>query len=208
MTTIREYAAEKGVSYEAVRRQVARYSAELEGHIEKRGKMQLLDDFAVAFLDEHRAGNAVAIYKADAASELKRLQRENKELSDELRAAYRDNSMLSQVAAENAQMLAEAKQTQLALTAAEQEKNELAAENQKIKAQNEALAAETAAANEKTRLANEAQERAATALTAAQQREKLMADYADALAKWAALPFWKRKKKDMPVKPEVSEVEE
>lgn len=169
MTTIREYAAEKGVSYEAVRRQVARYSAELEGHIEKRGKTQILDDFAVAFLDEHRAGGALAVYKADAASELKRLQKENKELSDELRGVYRENAMLSQVAAENAKLLAEAKQTQLALTAAERDKQLLEGFVADAKAEIATLTGEKAQAEEMARLEAKAAQEARNELTAARQ---------------------------------------
>lgn len=189
MTTIREYAAEKGVSYEAVRRQVARYSAELEGHIEKQGKMQLLDDFAVAFLDDHRAGAALAVYKADATSELKRLgeenkqlNEENKQLNEELKAAYKANAVLSQTAASNAALLASAEQTRLALTAAEAEKEQLRADVATAKATSDRLTAEKA----------QAEEKALAAQNAAQEAQERAQNAEAALAAYKALPWYKR----------------
>lgn len=60
-TTIREYANEKKITYEAVRLQVAKYrDSALKDHIFTVGRTQLLDDYAVEFLDQHRR-NAVMV---------------------------------------------------------------------------------------------------------------------------------------------------
>ena len=54
MVSLKEYAKNKGVSYEAVRKQVNRYKDELKGHISKVNRTQYLDEEAVAFLDSKR----------------------------------------------------------------------------------------------------------------------------------------------------------
>lgn len=80
MVSIKEYAKNKGCSYEAVRKQVNRYKNDLEGHINKVGRTQYLDDEAVSFLDSKRAGNPVVIMEVGKDDEIKRLQEENKNL--------------------------------------------------------------------------------------------------------------------------------
>ena len=44
MITIRDYAKENNVSYEAIRKQIKRYEDELNGHIIKQNRTQFLDD--------------------------------------------------------------------------------------------------------------------------------------------------------------------
>ena len=78
MITLRDYANNKCISYEAVRRQVKRYSSELGSHVIKKGKTRYLDDEAVAFLEEHRQDNAVSVQNNIAS--LTKLQEENKML--------------------------------------------------------------------------------------------------------------------------------
>lgn len=80
MVSMREYAAQKGVSYEAVRKQVSRYKKELEGHITKVSRTQYLDDEAVAFLDGKRQENPVILLQMDKDEEIQRLHDENKAL--------------------------------------------------------------------------------------------------------------------------------
>lgn len=80
MVSLREYAKNKGCSYEAVRKQVNRYKNELGGHINKVGRTQYLDDEAVSFLDNKRADNPVVIIEVGKDDEIKRLQEENKNL--------------------------------------------------------------------------------------------------------------------------------
>ena len=44
MITIKDYAKQKGVSYEAIRKQIKRYEDELEGHLVKQNRFLMLDD--------------------------------------------------------------------------------------------------------------------------------------------------------------------
>lgn len=80
MITLREYAKNKGISYEAVRKQVVRYRLELEGHISKIKKTQYLDEEAVLFLDSKRQENPIIIQQTDISEEMERLKNENKAL--------------------------------------------------------------------------------------------------------------------------------
>ena len=78
MISIKEYAKLNNITYEAVRSQVKRYRDQLEGHIIQDGRQQLLDDVAVAFLDERRQKNPVVVYQQskDEAIEALRLELE------------------------------------------------------------------------------------------------------------------------------------
>ena len=80
MISIKDYANSKGVSYEAVRRQVKRYKNELEGHLHKQGRTQYLDDEAVSFLDSKRAESPIILIQAGKEDEIRRLTDENKAL--------------------------------------------------------------------------------------------------------------------------------
>ena len=80
MITIRNYAKENNVSYEAIRKQIKRYEDELNGHIIKQNRTQFLDDIAVAILDQHRRENPVIIVNQDTDFRLKQLEDENKNL--------------------------------------------------------------------------------------------------------------------------------
>lgn len=78
--TLSDYAKNNNISYEAVRKQVARYKTELDGHIIKDGRQQLLDEEAVAFLDSKREKNPVVIINQDKDDTIKALEAENKNL--------------------------------------------------------------------------------------------------------------------------------
>ncbi len=80
MISMREYATLHDISYEAVRKQVKRYEAELNGHISKVGRTNYLDDEAVAFLDEKRSKNPVVIIDEEKKDQIQRLSDENKHL--------------------------------------------------------------------------------------------------------------------------------
>lgn len=80
MVSIKEYAESKNVSYEAVRRQVKRYSKELNNHVQKVGRTQYLDDVAVSFLDERRQTNPVVVFEKNKDEEIERLKEENRKL--------------------------------------------------------------------------------------------------------------------------------
>lgn len=80
MITIKDYAKQKGVSYEAIRKQIKRYDAELEGHLIKQNRFFMLDDEAVQFLDGKRSENPVIVYEQNKDEELEQLRQENKML--------------------------------------------------------------------------------------------------------------------------------
>ena len=80
MVTLKEYAKNKGISYEAVRKQVARYKETLDDRIVVSGKTQYLDEDAVKFLDGRRAVNAVHIIEHDKDEQIEELQRQNENM--------------------------------------------------------------------------------------------------------------------------------
>lgn len=78
--TLRDYAKQNNVSYEAVRKQVVRCADELGTHIIKDGRQQFLDEEAVAFLDAKRQKNPVAIIQMDKDEQIEALRREKENL--------------------------------------------------------------------------------------------------------------------------------
>lgn len=81
LITIKEYANQKNVSYEAVRKQIQKYKDnELKEHIVKQNKTQYLDEYAVEFLDDRRRESPIMVVQMDKDEELKRLEAENKVL--------------------------------------------------------------------------------------------------------------------------------
>lgn len=80
MISIKDYAAQKNVSYEAVRKQIKRYETQLDGHLERVGRTLYMDDDAVAFLDEKRKKNPVVVVQEDKDKVVQGLYEENKQL--------------------------------------------------------------------------------------------------------------------------------
>lgn len=80
MISIKDYAQSKGVTYEAVRKQVKRYKDELGTHVQKQGRTQYLDEEAVKILDSKRAESPVVLIQAGKDEEIERLTAENKAL--------------------------------------------------------------------------------------------------------------------------------
>lgn len=74
MITLKEYAENKKISYEAVRRQVQRYKKELSGHIFKQGRTSYLDEFAQDFLSERRRASPVVVQIEDSAEQITALK--------------------------------------------------------------------------------------------------------------------------------------
>lgn len=84
--TIKEYAASRGVTYEAVRQVVKRHREELGEHAASPGKNQALelDAVAVELLDGWRASSPVVVLAASQSEELERLRRENDALKNQV----------------------------------------------------------------------------------------------------------------------------
>jgi len=77
LITIKDYAKQKGVSYEAIRKQIKRYEEELKDHLQKQNRFLMLDEEAVKFLDERRAENPVIVYEQNKDEELEQLRQQN-----------------------------------------------------------------------------------------------------------------------------------
>ena len=110
--SMKDYAEQKNISYEAVRKQVARYKAELEGHIIVDGRQQFLDEDAVAFLDAKRQKNPVVIYQESKDEKIEQLNEQVKQLLVKTAAQADRISELAQWKADNAVLIAEANQNQ------------------------------------------------------------------------------------------------
>lgn len=117
--SIKEYARNCNVSYEAVRQQVVRYAIELEGHVIKDGRQQLLDEEAVAFLDARRAKNPIVIHQADKDAELEELRQERSNLLLKVAEQADKIAAYAEWKAENAMLLADVKRNQELLQSAE-----------------------------------------------------------------------------------------
>lgn len=103
MISIKEYAKSHGVSYEAVRSQVARYmDREVDGfrlsdHINKVGRTQYIDDEGTAFLDERRSRSPIVVQQEERDETIERLRKRVDDLQarlieaqDEYRALLQD----------------------------------------------------------------------------------------------------------------------
>ena len=84
--SLRDYAKEKHVSYEAIRKQVVRYREELGTHIIVDGRQQFLDEYAVAFLDEKRKKNPIMIYQHSKDETIEAQQKEIQRLQAKVTA--------------------------------------------------------------------------------------------------------------------------
>ncbi len=80
LISLKDYAKQSNISYEAVRQQVNRYRDELVQHIVKDGRQQFLDEMAVEFLDSKRDKNPVVVIQQDKDDLITSLESENKGL--------------------------------------------------------------------------------------------------------------------------------
>lgn len=147
MISMKDYAEQKHISYEAVRKQVVRYKQELNDHVFKQGRTQYLDDYAIDFLEQKRSVNPVIIYEMNKDEEIASLREENNKLLRELTAVQKQlledrEKLISLETAEE--------QKQLAIAAAVQEANKLADEAQHIAVEKAVEAANQKAQIEKS----------------------------------------------------------
>ena len=86
LVTLKQFAQDREVTYEAVRRMVAKYADEdLKGHIITKDGIRYLDEEAVAFLKDRRRASPVVVKIENHGDELEQLK---KELEEE-RAKYK-----------------------------------------------------------------------------------------------------------------------
>lgn len=173
--SLKDYAAQKNISYEAVRQQVVRYKDELAGHVIRDGRQQFLDEEAVAFLDAKRQKNPVAIIQQDKDEQIEALEGQVKQLLVKTAAQADRISELAEWKADHAMLIAGAEQSRLALEAAEKETKILEGVIQDAKTEIATLTEEKA-------------QEAAKAAEAAKRAEEAEAE----LAAYKALPWYKK----------------
>ena len=82
--SIKQIAEEQNVSYEAIRKQIVRYSDELKDHIVRRNRTQYLDEWAVNFLKEKRKENPVILMNMDRDEQIEELKAQVELLKNKL----------------------------------------------------------------------------------------------------------------------------
>ena len=73
LVTIKQFADSQGISYEAVRKQLHKYSEELSGHVIRKDRTRYLDEVAVKFLQERRRESPIILQNMDQGEEISRL---------------------------------------------------------------------------------------------------------------------------------------
>lgn len=94
MKTIKECANIENVTYEAIRKQIQRYKAELAGHIFIENRTKYLDRYAQQFLHEKRTKSTIIIQQTNKDNELEQLKNENKALLIEMNKVRYENTEL------------------------------------------------------------------------------------------------------------------
>ena len=83
--TLKQYAESQGISYEAVRKQVTRYSEVLSDHIIEQNRKRYLDQYAVNFLTERRRESPIILMNMDQSEENERLKEQIETLKTQLK---------------------------------------------------------------------------------------------------------------------------
>lgn len=78
--TVKDYADSKGVTVQAVYKQLKRHEKELENHIHIHKKKRFLDEYAVDYLTQQSNETPTVILHNDQSDHIDRLEEENKNL--------------------------------------------------------------------------------------------------------------------------------
>ena len=119
--SLRDYADQRNITYEAVRQQVARYKVELEGHVIKDGRQRFLDEEAVAILDGKRNKSPVTIIQQNKDEEIEVLRQQKEAFLLKIAAQADEIAELAKWKAEQAVLIAAAEQNKVALLTAQTE---------------------------------------------------------------------------------------
>ena len=190
MLTIRDYADSHHITYEAVRRQIARYSDELGEHVIVKGNRKYLDDFAVEFLDDHRQDRPIIVADTSRDEQIAAAEAENKNLLIKI-AELQERLLASQASLIDAQKLRleaaaleeSKKEVQTNLDRAQDEISSL----KRVLSNSETLQAQQ---EEKIKQAKEAEKRAYSEVQRLQEAlaaEKARADAAEQKSWWQKL---------------------
>lgn len=90
LITLKQFATEQGITYEAVRKQVVKYSEQLSGHIIKKSRVQYLDEQAVDFLKGKRRESPVVLVTETQSEEITKLKDQVDTLKNQLLATQQD----------------------------------------------------------------------------------------------------------------------
>ena len=115
MISIKDYAEQKGVTTQAVYKQLQTHSVELKGCIVKQGRTRYLTDEAVAILNQFRESSPQVIERTNDRELIEQLRMENKNLLIKIAAQADKIADLSDWKSEQALLIAEAGQKQLLL---------------------------------------------------------------------------------------------
>ena len=90
LKTLKQYAKDQGISYEAVRKQVVRYAEDLADHVVKKDRVQYLDQWAIDFLTERRKESPIVLVNMDQSEEIDRLKEQIEILKVQLMTAQNE----------------------------------------------------------------------------------------------------------------------
>ena len=90
LVTLKQFADDQGITYEAVRRQVIRHADKLQGHIVKKNRTQYLDDEAVKILKDRRRESPIVLQTIDQSEEIDRLTDQIESLKAQLMTAQNE----------------------------------------------------------------------------------------------------------------------
>jgi len=93
LMTLKQFADDQGISYEAVRRAVKRHGDKLNGHIIENDGIRYLDEEAVKILKERRRESPIVVQTIDQGDEIRELRAQIESLRSQLMQAQ--NELLS-----------------------------------------------------------------------------------------------------------------
>lgn len=88
--TIKQFAENQGVSYEAVRKQIVSYAEDLKDHIVRKNRTQYLDEWAVEYLTKRRRENPVILLSQDKSEAIEELRQQIETLKAQLMTAQNE----------------------------------------------------------------------------------------------------------------------
>ena len=93
LMTLKQFAEDQGISYEAVRRAVKRHEDKLTGHVIENDGVRYLDEEAVRILKERRRESPIIVQTMDQGEEIRELRAQIESLRAQLMQAQ--NELLS-----------------------------------------------------------------------------------------------------------------
>lgn len=173
---LQDFAKQNGVTDRAIQRHIKKHEKELQGHVIRKGPNGTwMDEFAQMYVKNLLREHPIVV--SEVSEQVTNLQAENKRLLEALNDA---KDIIIDLKDQNAEL-----RLQTASVA-------------RLEADNEAV-------RQKAAQAVDAAQKAQGELTAAQERERLLREYAAALEEWCALGWLKRRRTPKPTPPAPTE---